>query len=60
VSYGATILPGSWAYSPGLDKYKVSKDQALAAASKLLDAAGWKGTGTRKSQGVKGEPTGRR
>jgi peptide/nickel transport system substrate-binding protein len=58
VSYGATILPGSWAYSPGLDKYKVSKDQALATAGKLLDEAGWKGSGTRKSQGVKGESDG--
>jgi len=54
VSYGAMILPGSWAYSGGLDRFKVSKEAALARASKLLDAAGWKGTGIRKAQGVRG------
>jgi peptide/nickel transport system substrate-binding protein len=54
VSYGSIILPGSWAYSAGLDRYKVSKDVALTRASALLDAAGWKGEGTRKSEGVAG------
>lgn len=57
VSYGGIILPGSWAYTPGLDRYKVPQQQALGTASKLLDAAGWKGGANgsvRKSQGVKG------
>jgi peptide/nickel transport system substrate-binding protein len=54
VSYGAVILPGSWAYTPGLTRFKVSKAGALQRAGKLLDAAGWKGSGVRKAQGVKG------
>jgi peptide/nickel transport system substrate-binding protein len=55
VSYGSVILPGEWAYSPGLDKYKVSKQQAQSQAAALLDAAGWKDQGgTRKAQGVPG------
>jgi peptide/nickel transport system substrate-binding protein len=56
VSYGAIILPGSWAYTPGLDKYKVSSKVALQRADALLTAAGWKsnGGGTRTAQGVKG------
>jgi peptide/nickel transport system substrate-binding protein len=58
VSYGSLILPGSWASSDGLNRYKVTKEEALATAGKLLDEAGWKGTGVRKAQGVKGVPDG--
>jgi ABC-type transport system substrate-binding protein len=54
VSYGAMILPGSWAYTGGLDRFNVSPNVALQRASKLLDAAGWKGSGTRKAEGVQG------
>lgn len=53
ISYGALILPGSWAYTPGLDRFKVSPKVALQRAAKLLDAAGWRGSGVRKAQGVK-------
>jgi peptide/nickel transport system substrate-binding protein len=55
VSYGGVILPGSWAYTAGFSKYHVSKNVALANANKLLDAAGWKKSGSgRAAQGVKG------
>jgi peptide/nickel transport system substrate-binding protein len=53
VSFGAIILPGSWAYSTGLDRYRVSKSVALARARRLLDAAGWRGD-PRKASGVSG------
>jgi peptide/nickel transport system substrate-binding protein len=56
VSYGSVILPGSWAYTPGLDRFKVSKAVAVKRADALLQAAGWQanGNGTRTAHGIKG------
>jgi peptide/nickel transport system substrate-binding protein len=54
VSYGSIILEGGWAFSPGLDRYKVSPEEALETASRMLDEAGWRGSGVRKAQGVRG------
>jgi peptide/nickel transport system substrate-binding protein len=56
VSYGGLILPGSWAYTPGLDQYKVSSSVAMSKANTLLTAAGWvsNGGGTRTAKGIKG------
>ncbi|HEV8482960.1 MAG TPA: ABC transporter substrate-binding protein [Blastocatellia bacterium] len=56
LSYGAIILEGSWAYTPGIEKYKVSKDEALSKADALMKAAGWimGSAGVRVSKGVPG------
>jgi peptide/nickel transport system substrate-binding protein len=55
-AYGNLVFEGSWAYVPGINKYDVPRDQALATAGKLLDEAGWKmGPGNvRVAQGVAG------
>ena len=60
LSYGETILKGSWAYTPGLEKYNVPADKALETASSLLDSAGWVAgpDGVRVSKGVTGTPDG--
>ncbi len=45
------ILPGTWAYEPGIKKYDFSLDRAKA----ILDGAGWKpgADGIREKNGVK-------
>jgi peptide/nickel transport system substrate-binding protein len=57
---GDLIFKGSWAYTPGFDKYGVAKAQALSTAGALLDQAGWKqgSGGVRQAEGVKGVPNG--
>jgi peptide/nickel transport system substrate-binding protein len=56
VSYGNLVFPGSWAETPGFNKFDLPRDQALATAGKLLDEAGWKmgPGGVRVAQGVSG------
>lgn len=55
-SYGGVILEGSWAYSPGLDMYKLPQAEALQKAGALLDTAGWVmgPNNIRMSKGVSG------
>lgn len=56
LSFGETILEGSWAYVDGLRKFDVPREEALEIASALLDEVGWvEGPdGIRVANGVEG------
>ena len=59
-STGNLIYKGDPLYTPGKQLFNLSSSHALAKASSLLNAAGWKvgPGGVRISQGVKGIPNG--
>lgn len=42
ISWGNIVYPGTWAYTSGVDMFKVSSKVALQRATKLMNQAGWK------------------